>query len=128
MWFLYWICYDVFVWNKALTQTRPENYIGLVQSIGLAILSTQLGKLGILEKFMLIPKPSIHKNQQGQRGQQVLPLEEEIKPMSKDSEVRTGCRFHLGYLYARSDSVEIPEDCLECEDVANCLSPTARTI
>jgi hypothetical protein len=41
LWFLYWICYDVFVWNKALTQVRPQNYVELTLAIALTILGTR---------------------------------------------------------------------------------------
>jgi hypothetical protein len=128
-WFLYWICYDILVWNKALTQAGPANYIGFIASIALAILGTQLGKLGILEKLTIPLQLNLHKNQQGQRLQQIQPpKEEETKQTPQESEIPSGCNFHLGYLHTRPESVEIPEECLECEHVANCLSPTARTI
>ena len=54
LWFLYWICYDVYVWDKLLTQVRPQNYVGLTISIIFAILSTQLEKTGISEKLNLV--------------------------------------------------------------------------
>jgi hypothetical protein len=129
IWFLYWICYDVLVWNKALTQAGPANYVGLIASVVLVILGTQIGKLGILEKLAIPLQLNLHRNQQGQRVQQIQPpKEEETKQTLQDSEVPSGCKFHLGYLHTRPESVDIPEECLECEHVANCLSPTARTI
>jgi len=54
LWFLYWIFYDVYVWNKELTQVRLQNYVGLIIFIALAILGTQLEKTGISEKLSLI--------------------------------------------------------------------------
>ena len=191
VWFLYWICYDVLVWNKALTQAAPANYVGFTVSIVLAILGTQLGKpgisekpmlppeqnpeqnvhkevnqkqqaleeernqpideeervqpieqkLGISEKPMLPPEQNIHKkvNQKQQaleeervqpieQVQQIQPAEEETTQIPPDASIPPGCKFYLGYLHMRPESVEIPEECLECEHVVECLSPTASTI
>jgi len=141
VWFLYWICYDVLVWNKALTQAAPANYVGFTVSIVLAILGTQLGKLGISEKPMLPPEQNIHKkvnqNQQAleeervqpiEQVQQIQPAEEETTQIPPGASIPPGCKFYLGYLHTRPESVEIPEECLECEHVVKCLSPTASTI
>jgi hypothetical protein len=141
LWFLYWICYDVLVWNKALTQAAPANYAGLIVSLVLAIVCTQLGKLGISEKPMLPPEQNVHKkvNQtqkasEGERVQpvkqirQIQPAEEETIQIPPGAMIPPGCKFYLGYLHERPESVEIPEECLECEHVVECLSPTAHTI
>ena len=146
LWFLYWICYDVFVWNKALTQVRPQNYVGLTIFIALTILGTQLEKTGVSEKLMLITKIFRKKNRtKNTRKVQEIPEEKQLRHIGQteqsqtveDAETRmseenikipSGCTFYLGYLHKRPKSVEIPEKCLECEYVVNCLSPTARTI
>jgi len=141
VWFLYWICYDVLVWNKALTQAAPANYVGFIVSIALAILGTQLGKRGISEKPMLPPEQNIHKkvnqNQQAleeervqpiEQVQQIQPAEEETTQIPPGASIPPRCKFYLGYLHRRPESVEIPEECLECEHVVECLSPTANTI
>lgn len=150
LWFLYWICYDVFVWNKLLTQVRLQNYVGLTIFIALTILGTKLEKTGIYEKLMLlieiVRKKTRTKNTQKIQQIQQIPEEkplqhigqkQPIQPPVKDLETLTSkdngmkpprCTFYLGYLHKRPKSVEIPEKCLECEYVVNCLSPTARTI
>jgi len=147
LWFLYWICYDILVWNKALTQAAPANYAGLIVSLVLAIVCTQLGKLGISEKPMLPPEQNVHKKvnqtqkalegervqpvkqvRQIQSAEQIQPAEEETIQIPPGAMIPPGCKFYLGYLHERPESVEIPEECLECEHVVECLSPTARTI
>jgi hypothetical protein len=142
VWFLYWICYDVLVWNKALTQAGPANYVGLIVSVALAILGTQLGKLGIREKLTISPEQSVYQtvnqNQQVlewertqpiEQAQQIQhPKEEETTQIPPGAAVPRGCKFYLGYLHTRPESVDIPEECLECEHVVECLSPTANTI
>jgi len=94
VWFLYWICYDVLVWNKALTQARTANYVGLIASIVLAILGTQLGKLGILEKLTLFLQQHIHKeaieNQQATEEKQIKPIKQaqQTRPAKKRVKLR----------------------------------------
>jgi hypothetical protein len=140
IWFLYWIFYDVIVWNKALTQARPANYVGLIVSIALAVVGTQLGKLGSSEKIMVPIEQNVHKvteNQQNLKEEQTEPIEQvqqlqiakEMKSqVPPGSSVPKGCKFYLGYLHTRPVDIEIPEECLECEHVVECLSPTASTI
>jgi hypothetical protein len=139
IWFLYWICYDVIVWNKALTEAKLTNYVGLIFSIALAIVGTQLGRLRNFEKSILSPEQIVHnkaiENQQALEGEQIEPIEqvqqnsaeEEIKEIPLGSAVPPGCKFYLGYLRIHPVSLGIPEECLECERVVECLSPTAST-
>ena len=141
IWFLYWICYDVIVWNKALTQARPENYVGLTVSIVLAILGTQLGKGNVFERVTLPIEQNVRKkpaeNQETLEGEQIRPIEllqqiqtakEETTQIASGSIIPSGCKFYLGYLHTRPESVEIPEECLGCEYVVECLSPTSSAI
>lgn len=147
IWFSYWICYDVFVWNKLFSQVNPQNYFGLVLSIVLIIVGTQLGKTGISETSILriesAPRKAIKKNQVQQikeldereliqpneQIQWILPLQEEETRIPKDSKVPPGCKFYLGYLHKRpKKSLGIPKECLECGQVVNCISPTVHTI
>jgi hypothetical protein len=144
---LYWIGYDVLIWNKVLSQVSPQNYFGLILSIVLIILGTQLGKIGISERLILAEQ-SVQKKrtkkiqhvqqvQQGLEGeriqpseqvQQIQPVKEKEKQIPQDASIPHGCGFYLGYLHKRPKSVEIPEECLECGYVVDCLSPTARNI
>jgi hypothetical protein len=146
-WFLYWICYDVVVWNKALTQAAPANYVGFTVSLALMILGTQIEKLGIFEKLTRSPKspkppkqdipkvttkieeaPEIKQEQPVKEAEPSQPAKEETTEIPPDASIPSGCRFYLGYLHTRPQSVEIPEECLECEHVVECLSPTARRL
>jgi len=140
-WFLYWISYDVLVWNKAVTQAAPANYVGFAVSLALAILSTQLEKLDVLEKLVRPPEQNMPKattkSQQAPEEKEIQPVEEaeenqpakeETKNIPPGAPIPQGCKFYLGYLHTRPESMEIPEECLECEHVVECLSPTARTI
>jgi hypothetical protein len=143
VWFLYWIFYDIFVWGKALTQVGPANYAGFVASIALVIVGTQLEKIGVLEKLLLRSEQTVYKelrqSSQLREGERILPIEqvqqiqspkkeEDALQIPSDASVPRGCKFFLGYLHTRPDSVEIPEGCLECEHVVECLSPTSTAI
>jgi hypothetical protein len=149
VWFLYWICYDVFVWNKVLTQVRLQNYVGLTTFIALTILGTQLEKTSIPEKLMLlveiIRKHPQTKNTQKVQQKHQIPKKKRLQSIEQTEQIQSvkdterwtskenakippGCTFYLGYLHRRPKSVEIPEKCLECEYVVSCLSPTIPPI
>ena len=144
IWFLFWILYDIFTWNKELTQVRPENYFGLIISITILILGTKIGKSSILGKSIHALEHNLEKNrikkaqdQQLKEVQQKQSIEkiheiqstkEKEKKIPQDSEVPPGCKFYLGYLNKRPKNVNMPEECLECSNVVNCISPPARTI
>jgi hypothetical protein len=39
LWFLYWIIYDLIIWNKVLVQVNPLNYLGLTLALSFAVFS-----------------------------------------------------------------------------------------
>lgn len=39
LWFVYWIFYDLIVWNKSLVQVAPLNYFGVALSVTLMLFS-----------------------------------------------------------------------------------------
>jgi hypothetical protein len=39
LWFLYWIIYDLILWNKALVQVNPLNYLGLTLALSFVVFS-----------------------------------------------------------------------------------------
>jgi len=39
LWFLYWIFFDLIVWNKLLVQVNPMNYLGVMLSLSVMLIS-----------------------------------------------------------------------------------------
>jgi hypothetical protein len=142
IWFLYWIYYDVYVWSKALSQVPLQNYLGLTMSIVLIVLGTQFEKIGISWRLIHLTtsvQNKLMKRTQVQRVgrkqirssadvKQIPPVIDEEKQIPKGSSIPPGCRFYLGYLHQRKKSVDIPEECLECGQVVECLSPAVNII
>ena len=138
IWFLFWILYDIFVWNKALTQARLENYFGLIISITILILGKQLGKFGLFKKQNFTKKANkktrfqqVTEKEQDcpiEQVQKIQPVKEKENQTPQNASIPPGRKFYQGYLHKRPQSFEIPEECLECENNVNCLSPTAQTI
>ena len=134
IWFSYWIFYEALVWNKLLDQVTPINYVALIFSISLFLVGTQLGKIGINNK------PKFHKvnsaekfseksrtksaqvTSQGEQVQQIQLHSDEKKRKTLMPKGPAGCKFYVGYLSMRPKSVEIPEECLVCEQMVKCLS------
>lgn len=48
---------------------------------------------------------------------QAIPKEE---PLGNDEKPST-CRFHIGYLSERSQKEQIPDECLVCRDIVDCM-------
>ena len=42
LWYLYWICYDVVIWNKPLVEVNLTNYVALIASLGLIVVTPKL--------------------------------------------------------------------------------------
>lgn len=139
IWYLYWICYDLIVWSKALTQVPLYHYAGLTVSIAFILLGTQIGRIRLTKKPTLSirqgeQKRRIQQTQQAQQvqkipEQQAQPIEHEqqIQPVKeKENPGSAECNFYLGYLHERPKSVEIPQECLTCMNVVNCLSRGTR--
>jgi hypothetical protein len=40
---------------------------------------------------------------------------------NQDSEKPVVCHFHLGYLSERAQKEQIPEECLVCKDIVDCM-------
>jgi hypothetical protein len=52
-------------------------------------------------------------------------VELEIKDV-KNNEKSTVCQYHLGYLSERSSKQQIPDDCLVCKDIVECMLKKMR--
>jgi len=119
IWFLYWISYEALTWNKLLMQATPINYIALVLSIALLIIGTQLGKISIFKNSKLTTEQNLQtKNSEKTQNQY---NKDKKKQNPRESEAPSGCKFYLGYLHKRPESVEIPEECMGCDQMVNCL-------
>jgi hypothetical protein len=146
IWYLYWICYDVVVWNKTLAQVTMTNYTGLGVSLFLAILGTQINKIVALKSPPLPAKlnePKVQTsptqpaqqikqttlspetNQRTMITQKQSPIEQKYSP-PQGRYTPTGCNHSLGYLHERPKSEAIPNECVTCVNVVACLSPAKR--
>ncbi len=134
IWFLYWICYEALIWNKILTQATPINYIAFVLSITSIIIGTQLGKIRILTKPKVLPEQkflknspkkikhsTFNKNKTKNKPIKFNTLMKEKARHPKTLKPQIKCRFYLGYLHKRPQSENIPEECLLCNQMVNCM-------
>ena len=42
IWFLYWVCYDFFVWQKPISEINVVNYVGAIVAIAFFIMGAPL--------------------------------------------------------------------------------------
>ncbi len=143
-WYLYWIYYDVSVWNKTLAQVAVNNYAGLGISLFLAIFGTQINKVPTIKTLFLPTKQTELKSQlsKSQSIQQIKQtrtslgtkqimtvapaqaISEQKSNRKEENHVPRGCNHSLGYLRERPKSEAIPAECITCAYVVGCLSPT----
>lgn len=53
LWYLYWILYDIIVWNKALIEVNLLNYIGMSVSLFIIFIGSKIRKVEM-------PKTCLH--------------------------------------------------------------------
>jgi hypothetical protein len=123
IWFLYWIYHDHILFEKELAQANLLNYFGLIISIVLIILGTQLEKFGF-SKNRKLTKHNIETMDIQTLHVQPLEKKEEKNQTPQTSTILPGCKYYLGYLHNRPKLAEMPEECIECENFVNCLSPS----
>ncbi len=117
IWFLYWVSCDFFVWHKPITEVNVVNYVGSIVSIafiwaGTRILKPNRVKVGHPQQKSLPQKPPQQKPPQ--------------KTSQQTSPGNSACTHYLGYLHQRQKQQEIPAECLTCEKVIQCFSPTDK--
>jgi len=120
IWFLYWLCYDFFVWHKPIAEVNAVNYIGAIASIafiwaGTKILKRDRVKAASPQQTLLPQKPTPQPKPQ-QPSQQT--------PLQKAAPANSACAHYLGYLNQRQKQQEIPAECLTCEHVIRCMGST----
>jgi hypothetical protein len=99
VWFLFWVCNDLFVWHKTIFQVNVVNYVGSIVSIAFIWAGTKVWK----------PKRMETRKQQKERSKQ--------SPVSKSE-----CAHYLGYLHQRQRTKEIPAECIACTNLIQCFS------
>jgi hypothetical protein len=105
-----------------------------VLSITSIIIGTQLGKIRILTKPKVLPEQKFLKNSQEKNQTQHIQQEQNKEQTHQIQHANEGksqtpqnsktpdqCRFYLGYLHKRPQSENIPEECLLCNQMVNCM-------
>ena len=72
------------------------------------------------------------KNQESSAGKTLQKSQEtekyEKQKTSKNSETPSTCKFHLGYLSERGQKEQIPDDCLLCKNIVDCMLKRMREV
>jgi hypothetical protein len=109
IWFLYWVSYDFFVWQKPIVDVNLTNIVGSIVSIAFIWAGTKILKPNRINTGKLQQKPL------------------EQKPPQKTATNNSTCTHYFGYLNQRQKSQEIPAECLTCEKVIQCFSSTKNS-
>jgi hypothetical protein len=106
IWFMYWVSYDFFVWNKPIVEVNLTNLAGSVISLAFIWAGPTILK---------------HNRTEARKLRRKSPPQ---KPSQKTPPANSTCTHYLGYLHQRQEKQEIPAECLTCENVIQCFSPT----
>jgi len=115
IWFLYWVAYDFFVWQKPISEINAVNYVGAIAAITFIWVGTKLLKRDRVKtaspQQVLLPPKSTPQPKLQQTPQKTAPA-------------TSKCAHYLGYLSERETKQEIPSECLTCEHVIKCMGST----
>ena len=114
-WFMYWISYDFFVWNKPIAEINPVNYIGSIASLAFIWAGTKVWKPN---------RVKVQSQQQTFTSQKLAPQKPPQITPQQTAPANSTCSHYFGYLHDRQASQEIPAQCLTCEQVLQCFSST----
>jgi len=114
VWFLYWVCFDFFVWHKPIAEVNVVNYIGAIASITFIWAGTKIFNLNRIkaanpQQEFLPQKPISQPKQQ---------------PPQETAPAVSTCAHHMGYLSQRQKQQEIPAECFTCEKLIQCMGST----
>ena len=122
IWFLYWVAYDFFVWQKPIAEINMVNYIGAIAAIAFiwagnrilkrdGIKATNPQQIFVSQKLTTQSRPQSKQN-----------LPQKTAPVATPA--NSACAHYIGYLNQRQKSQKIPTECFTCEDVVRCMSST----
>jgi hypothetical protein len=118
IWFLYWVAYDFFVWQKPIAEVNPINYVGSIAAIVFMWAGTKIWKRNRIKaaspQQKLLPQKPTPQPKPQQPPQKTIPA----------APANSTCAHYLGYLNQRPKSQEIPAECLTCEHVIQCMGST----
>jgi hypothetical protein len=115
IWFLYWVAYDFFVWQKPISEINAVNYAGAIAAIAFIWTGTK-----ILKRTQI----KAASPQQTLLPQQPTPQQPPQKTAPATAPANSTCTHYLGYLNNRQKQQEIPAECLTCEHIIKCMSST----
>ena len=142
VWCIFWVCYDLFVWNKTIFEVNIITFAGSVMSILLLWAGTFIWKNDQTKKqtskieypYKQKPTSTIMQTEQQIKQpqtkttpyphtqiitQNTTQTEQQIKqPQTKTTESK--CIHYCGYLKNRDKAEDIPEKCLICEKLIQC--------
>jgi len=111
-WFMYLIAYDFFVLYKPISEINPTNFAGAIVTIALIWAGTKILKLNRFkvanQQRMLMPQKPEPQSETCSKPQKAAPADSECP--------------NYGYLNQRKRQQEIPDKCLMCRQVIECMN------
>jgi hypothetical protein len=129
-WFMFWIAYDIFVWHKPLLQGSITNYIGASASIAFIWVEAKLLKSKRAKKKLdppEEPKPQKPKEPQEKQTKQPKTHQNHTQPATptppkQPYTSKNTCIHHTEYAKNPQNPNQMPDECLTCTNLIQCLA------
>ena len=128
-WFLSWIAYDIFVWQKPLAQVSVANYVGAIASMALVWAGTKLWKNPKHKQEPPCkrenPEPQRTKKQTAHNAGEQQHQHAPPQP-TKQTLATTRCTHQNGPPNQQPTTQHIPDQCLTCQNLIKCTTTTKQ--
>jgi len=127
--------YDITTWNKDITLIFFGSRTGEALSLGMGmrvihyfLISLALiisGLLTFLRSRSMASKlhrgrPQLEKEKEEKKDKE----ERVVKPLVEEGKLFSGCLHHFGYLASRPENAPIPQECIICQRLGDCMVAT----
>jgi len=122
-WVGWLVWYDITTWDKDIAQIFFSSRIGEAISLGIDMKVIYY----FLTSLTLLILGSLTFLRSRSREQPQKEIEEQvIKPAMEEEKFFSGCLHHFGYLASRPSGAPIPEECIICQRLGDCMVATIK--
>jgi hypothetical protein len=124
-WFTGWIAYEIFVWNKPITQVNPTNFVGAIAAMALIWAGTFLFKMPrvtVFKRFRITKTFKLEVPKMWKR--KLLRLPSSTQPLPAESTpAQLEPQSHLEQQTVPELSEQpVPNVCLTCKELIQCIA------
>ena len=74
-----------------------------------------------LTEIKIVEQAPLNAEEKSKETEEPKIMQPAVKEKTKTGEKPAGCQYHPGYLSERSSKEQIPDECLICKDIVDCM-------